>query len=171
MNKNGMGFAMRDFTIPDHIPEKTILTFGYTGVKIELLDAFLAKFPQVVIIDTRANPWSRNPIWIRQSLASRYIDHYKADGVFLGNTRDTTVGGNWLIRDGRSSLEILVHLSDIKFALDLNGQIPMFMCAEECYQDCHRRFVARAAVCDPTPFSDLPIDLWTGFDILHLWSK
>ncbi|MBE2271227.1 MAG: DUF488 domain-containing protein [Anaerolinea sp.] len=128
----------------------TIYTLGYSKVKIEDLETVIRR-DELIVIDTRFNPYSPNPAWRKGALAKRLGDHYRHVHAF----------GNRLYKQG--GIELVDVAAGIEQVLPLleKGVSIVLLCACADITTCHRRVVAEALA----EASGCPVVHWTPDDL------
>jgi len=128
----------------------TIYTLGYSKVKVEDLEAIVQR-DELLIVDTRFNPYSPNPTWRKGALAKRFGTHYVHIHAF----------GNKLYKAG--GIEIVDLAAGVSQVLPIlrDGISIVLLCACPDVTTCHRRVVsaalAEASLC--------PVVHWTPDDL------
>lgn len=112
----------------------TLFTIGYTGIDIDAFERFVAD-RELMVVDCRLSPRSRNPDWTRKRLTERFGDRYvHAAGLGNVNYREPEAG---------------VELSDPESWFNwiaqrcAEGQHLLLICACADVATCHRSDVCR----------------------------
>ncbi|GEM_PF-1121564 len=122
----------------------TLYTLGYSGLKPEDLGA-LAEGHDLVILDIRCSPRSRNPVWTKKRLAERLGERY----VHLRALGNTDYKGDTIrIADLEAGIR--------EAAAYLERQSVVLLCACKDVRSCHRLPVAERLAAE------------TGAPLVHL---
>lgn len=128
----------------------TIYTLGYSKVKIEELEAIVER-DSLVIIDTRFNPYSPNPVWQKAALSKRFGAQYAHIGAL----------GNKLYKEGGIEIaDLAIGVEQVRRYL-ADGISVVLMCACADLRSCHRRVVCEAVA----EASLCPVVHWTPDDL------
>ncbi|MCE5280321.1 MAG: DUF488 domain-containing protein [Planctomycetaceae bacterium] len=110
----------------------TIYTLGYTGWKLEAVEAALDK-TNGLLVDVRMMPRSRNPIWNSGSLAKRLPGRYQWLRQF-GN-RNYKAGPIEIVNFESGAAELLREVAG-------SGRSPVLFCGCADVNICHRKILA-----------------------------
>jgi uncharacterized protein (DUF488 family) len=113
-----------------------VLTWGYQHHKVADLQVLVADRGVDLIVDVRANPYSKQDSWTKEGLEATFGDRYLWIGWFgeRGWRRGETQRGLRSAARGMAELRKAVRKSEVERVL--------LLCYEADAEDCHRSRVA-----------------------------
>jgi hypothetical protein len=94
-----------------------------------LIMQLMQDHPQLILIDTRFNPWSSMPMWRKETLKATYGERYRWAGQALGNLNYKN-GGPICLADPITGLRGLSHWLQHDYDL-------LLLCGCAIYEQCH----------------------------------
>ncbi len=121
----------------------TLYTYGYRGGSLADLREYAAA--GILILDTRHNPTSPNPLWRRHALSRELGESYRWEKS-LGNSNYKTRVPPFEIPELEQGLDTLHEL--------LQASPVLLLCGCPEWRECHRRNISEAA---RERWPDLPV--------------
>lgn len=118
--------------------ELTLFTWGYQRRYLNDLQRLVVEYGIEAIVDVRANPNSRRPEWVKESLERAFSGRYRWIG-WLGNK------GYYGGADGARLINEESGLMEFEaFVKQTGARRVLLLCYEEDAAQCHRSIVAAA---------------------------
>lgn len=153
---------------PDIQTDRVIYTFGYGNSKLEEFQKWINEHENVMIIDCRRGKIPTDPQkkydhlcvkaytyeWYAVNLQKVFGDRYEWHGYILGNRiedrPEMIKASDWCFLSPFVLPDIIEFFRLLKERLEQShkaphGLVPVFLCAEKYWGECHRQFVASIA--------------------------